>query len=111
VGGVAVAEHGAGAAGENGRRPAAFGGELAVADCIHTGVDSVQAAGRDAPLDSSGTDPERKQLPAGDDPVLALGERGDHGVRRELQHFCTYMGQDVCNSTGGRRHLFKLTIE
>ena len=46
-------------------------------DRVHTGVQADQATVGEPPVDRVAADPEREELPAGDNPVLTGGERGD----------------------------------
>lgn len=80
LGGAAVAEHGAGSAGQDGRQPAAVLREGGVADGVDALVEAVQAAGPQPVLDRIGGEPEREELFAGDDPVLTAGQPGDRRV-------------------------------
>jgi hypothetical protein len=48
-----------------------------MADGEHAGVDAVQVALRQEPMDDARGDPQGSQLPARDDAALARGERSD----------------------------------
>jgi hypothetical protein len=76
----AVAERGAGAACEHGRRRALQRCDRRFADAVDARVDAVKPAGADAMADCVVVEADRQQLHAGHVRVLAAGDRGDRGV-------------------------------
>jgi hypothetical protein len=82
----AVAERSAGAAGDDGRQPVSLDAELAVAEGVDAGVETDELPGLDPHLDHRGSQSDRRELPAGDHPVLALRKARE----RDSGHLCVY---------------------
>src|SRR5205823_12851306 len=80
--GVAVAEGGAGPAGEDRREPAAAVAQGLVADRVDAAVDPVEAPGLPALRDGRTPQPSARELGRGYEPVLASGEVPDPTIDR-----------------------------
>jgi len=79
-GGVAVAEHGARTAGQDGGHPPGVQGEAPMTDRVHPAVQRMQAPTAHPQLDGALPEAQREQLGAADHPVLGLGEDRDRPV-------------------------------
>jgi hypothetical protein len=66
--------------GEHRGHPAPGAREDGVADRVHPVMQSMQPAGADAVRDRVVVEPKAVELPAGDDAVLAVGERRDRAI-------------------------------
>jgi hypothetical protein len=71
----AVAEHGAGTAGEDGGEPPSLLGDLGVADRVDAAVEPVEVAAPDQSLDPIDAEAGIEELAASDNAVLAGGDR------------------------------------
>jgi hypothetical protein len=88
VGGRPVRGHGVRPAGHDCRHDPAIEVEPPPTDRVDASVDSVQAAVSGPLLHRSSPQPHAQELRKGDDPMLLVGQLGDHriGVRVEFPH-------------------------
>jgi len=77
-----MAQHGPGAAGQDGREPLPLSAQLPVTDCVHARMEGQQAPVVPPEGDRVAAEAESEQLPASNDAALASGEPRDHGVWR-----------------------------
>ena len=70
-----MAEDGGGPADQDRRDPARLSGERPVADGVHSAMQGMQPSAIQAMADRVAAEAQLEQLRAGDDAVLALGER------------------------------------
>ena len=79
-----------GAAGQDGGHPTGARGEDGVADRADAAMDAVQAAGGDSRADRALGEPERAELRARHEPVLACGDARDSRVDVARDEFCRH---------------------
>jgi hypothetical protein len=72
-----VTQHGIRSAGEDRSHPAPLGRQPRMADRVHPAMDGVKPPARDPAIDRIVAEPERHELAAGDDAVLARCKAGD----------------------------------